>query len=350
MAASSTTLRRIGFTAVAFGLFVGGAELAARLYEYITYGTMHVDGAPIGLYGPPDPHGGRTLQPGASLEGSAGNIHVNSMGFRGVEISAQKPPNTVRVWCLGGSTTFDILATEDFNTWPAKLEAHLREKVAPVNVEVINAGIPGEHVNTNLRDLRRKGPGLSPDLVIIHQGPNDLRSIANQKFPPIFPKPSLVSGMSAYRVLWDFLPPPLPNNDWADRTLDVADMGELRRGIDNLVSEAQRQGALPVIASHGFAASKDGGDREAWWRLGRDARGYGLTPTGLVRAYEAMNGMFSDIAAQRGVPFVDLRNAVGTDPEHWGDGIHFSDAGADRAGRLLADALVDGNHVQVRRR
>ncbi len=340
MAAPRSVLRRLLFSLVVLVAFVGALEGAARLYEYVTYGTMHVDGAPLGLYGPPDPQGGRTLQPGASLEGSAGNIHVNSMGFRGRELARQKPPGTLRLWCLGGSTTFDILATEDAHTWPARLEHHLAARLDGRSVEVINAGIPGEHVMTNLRDLRRKGPGLAPDVVIIHQGPNDLRSIANQKWPPRFPKPTLLSRMSAWRVAWDLLPPPLPRQEWASRRLVAADMGELRRGIEQLVAEAQRQGALPVIASHGFAVAEGAGELAAWWGLGRDARGYGLTPLGLVQAYEAMNGMFAQVAQQRGVPFVDLRAGVGGDGALWGDGIHFTDAGADVAGRFLADELV----------
>src|SRR5436190_20413136 len=36
-----------------------------------------------------------------------GWFRINSMGFRGREVSASKPPGTFRIVCLGGSTTFD---------------------------------------------------------------------------------------------------------------------------------------------------------------------------------------------------------------------------------------------------
>lgn len=349
MAAPRSILRKLAFTVVVVVAFFAAVEGAARVYEWIVFGTVHVDGAPLGLYAPHRPGEGRALQPGANLEGSAGNIHVNSLGFRGAEISQQKPQNTVRLWCLGGSTTFDILATEDANTWPARLETHLRAQVTDHRVEVINAGIPGEHLNTNLRDLVRKGRQMRLDLVLIHQGPNDLRAIANEMWPLPFERPGLLSGLSAWRVVWDLLPPPPPVRAWEGRRMTADDMLELRRSMQRVVSEVQRQGAQPVILSHGFAVPVGGSDWDAWWGLGRDARRYGLTPRGLVESYDAMNQLFADIARRNGVPFIDLRTAVGGADEDWGDGIHFTDAGADKAGRFVAQELLSRGLVEPRR-
>ena len=349
MASRHSTLRKLGFSAVVFVAFIGALELAARLYEYVVFGTVHVDGAPLGLYAPHRPGEGRSLQPGANLEGSAGNIHVNSLGFRGAEITMAKPANTLRIWCLGGSTTFDILATEDENTWPARLQAHLQPKLPELSVEVINAGIPGEHLNTNLRDLTRKGRQMQLDIVMIHQGPNDLRAIANKKYPLPFERPGLLSGFSAWRVVWDLLPPPPPVRAWASNELTIDDMVELRRLTQRVVQEVRQQGALPVVLSHGYAVPVDGSDWDAWWGLGRDARRYGLTPRGLVVAYDRMNQVFADVARRNNVPFIDLRTAVGGADVDWGDGIHFTDAGADKAGRFLAEELVKRDLARVRR-
>jgi hypothetical protein len=39
--------------------------------------------------------------------------------MRGPEIMVPKPDNGLRVWCVGGSTTFDIYAPDNASTWPA---------------------------------------------------------------------------------------------------------------------------------------------------------------------------------------------------------------------------------------
>jgi lysophospholipase L1-like esterase len=94
----------------------------------------------------PHPYRVYTLIPGARSQ--TGRISINSHGFRGPEIELHKPTDTVRIACLGDSTTFGDTATTDGHTYPAHLERLLREHYAksggrPSRIEVINAGVPG---------------------------------------------------------------------------------------------------------------------------------------------------------------------------------------------------------------
>src|SRR5919206_2959020 len=64
----------------------------------------------------------------------------NSLGLRGDEISPTKPPGTLRVIVVGGSTVYGAL-DDQTDTLPVQLEQVLRQN-GLTNVQVLNAGIP----------------------------------------------------------------------------------------------------------------------------------------------------------------------------------------------------------------
>jgi len=66
----------------------------------------------------------------------------NDYGFRGPPFDLDKPPNTLRVVILGGSTAYGTQVA-DHETGAVRLEELLRERASGVNVEVLNAGLPG---------------------------------------------------------------------------------------------------------------------------------------------------------------------------------------------------------------
>ena len=70
-------------------------------------------------------------------------LSINSLGFRGDEISESKAENTFRIFMLGGSTMFGHGATSDDTTIPGYVQNMLQEKLYNYEIEVINAGIQG---------------------------------------------------------------------------------------------------------------------------------------------------------------------------------------------------------------
>ena len=52
---------------------------------------------------------------------STDSITINTLGFRGSDFSEIKPPNTYRIFMLGGSTMFGAGATSDETTIPGYL-------------------------------------------------------------------------------------------------------------------------------------------------------------------------------------------------------------------------------------
>lgn len=75
-----------------------------------------------------------------------------------------------RVLALGDSCTFG-LGVEDRETFPAQLEGVLQ--VSGLDVEVVNAGVPGYTAYQGRRLFETRGAALEPDLVLVTFGFND---------------------------------------------------------------------------------------------------------------------------------------------------------------------------------
>jgi len=154
-----------------------GAEFAARYYE--RHRSRPPDYFPSIYY----PH--RRLRYGLIPKFDYyGWFHINSLGFRGREVSAEKRPGTLRIVCLGGSTTFDIASVGTALPWPEVLEGELRKRLGTQDIEVLNLGIGGATSLDSLIDLQMRALHLQPDLVIVFQGHNDL----SYSIPPPTPE------------------------------------------------------------------------------------------------------------------------------------------------------------------
>ena len=60
---------------------------------------------------------------------STDSITINDLGFRGAEFSEVKPPNTYRIFMVGGSTMFGAGATSDNTTIPGYVQQFLDVKI-----------------------------------------------------------------------------------------------------------------------------------------------------------------------------------------------------------------------------
>jgi len=107
---------------------------------------------------------------------STNSITINTIGFRGAEFFTIKPPDTYRIFMVGGSTMFGAGATSDKTTIPGYLQQLLNEKDFGFDIEVINSGIQGADSNAELKLIEQKLVIFSPDLIIIYDGWNDLRA------------------------------------------------------------------------------------------------------------------------------------------------------------------------------
>ena len=104
-------------------------------------------------------------------EGST--IHINIEGFRGPEITKDKPENTFRVFVVGGSSTLGV-GVLDNETSSAYLQEEYNKAGLGFNVEVINAGISSAWSATETSMIKERLVNYDPDLIIVYDGWNDL--------------------------------------------------------------------------------------------------------------------------------------------------------------------------------
>lgn len=130
------------------------------------------------------------LNPGASMDLRGAQITVNSLGFRGPEISVQKPPNTVRIVAMGASVAFGWTVSNE-ESYPGRLEARLNERAKGTDrrYEVLNFGVGGYATRDEVAALEAKGLALDPDLVIIDFHPNGPESEPVQPLHQVFHEP-----------------------------------------------------------------------------------------------------------------------------------------------------------------
>jgi len=99
-------------------------------------------------------------------------IRINSLGFRGLDFSPDKPQGIFRVFCLGGSSTFGFFNRDDY-TYPAILQRKLRERLATNSIEVVNAGIPHANSDNLVAMLEGELVRYKPDVITIYAAYND---------------------------------------------------------------------------------------------------------------------------------------------------------------------------------
>jgi lysophospholipase L1-like esterase len=116
-------------------------------------------------------------------------ITINSLGFRGPEISAAKE-GAYRIVALGESTTFGMTIEAGDNPWPEVLEQIIRQRLKSRRpVQVINAGVPAYTILDNLYRLPREILPLQPDMIISYHGANGFSLIDSTVLPPLGPAP-----------------------------------------------------------------------------------------------------------------------------------------------------------------
>lgn len=138
------------------------------------------------------------LKPGKEgwYDGEGGAyVKINSLGYRDVKHSKEKPPGVFRIAVLGDSFT-EARQVDIADTFWNRLERRLqgRPEFAARKIEVLNFGIGGYGTAQELITLKLHALGFSPDLVIVAFCPgNDLAdnskplsSQVNRGFRPFY--------------------------------------------------------------------------------------------------------------------------------------------------------------------
>ena len=297
---------------------------------------------------------------GAHAQVGDKQIRFNSLGYRSPERPRAKPLGTERVVCAGGSTTLDLLARNDQETWPWLLEGALRRTLPAV--EVWNAGFNGWTSLENLISLADRDVDLAPDVVVLFQGINDLQPAVHEPFDPQYVGGH--AGVSLRALGFDL--PPLP---WWQRSLLLeqarrlfvrqsdpwgllrppANPGPLRRemspeaiatfarNVRSFIAVAREHGARVVLVTQTIRIRRQHRDSDLAYLAGWLP---GLDPA----AAPAQLGRFNDVLRRLGdgrhAVLADAASEVGWTDGDFADPMHFSAAGSARLAAYLAGRLA----------
>jgi len=120
-----------------------------------------------------DPELGWVMRPGQQTFTIDQPVSVNRLGFRGAEITDDKPDGSLRVLCIGDSQTFGNGVAQD-KVYASQLEEILSQEWDGGAVEVINVGVQAYDTIQEIRMLERHAPTLRPDIVTVGFYINDI--------------------------------------------------------------------------------------------------------------------------------------------------------------------------------
>jgi len=129
----------------------------------------------LDLHAKPEKYAGIRLEP---PNYHSPTLNINSEGFRGPEISKEKPHNVYRIFLIGGSTTFGFGATSDETTISGFLQKFFNKSDLNFNVEVINAGVEAAYSSTEVYYIKNMLVKYNPDLIITYDGWNDSSDVS----------------------------------------------------------------------------------------------------------------------------------------------------------------------------
>jgi lysophospholipase L1-like esterase len=170
--------KQLIFWLILIAMMLGVLQLCAYVYLRVARGY---DGKHLMQY-EFDPY--KNILPTRNYVDTRGIRH-NSVGFRrSTEVPRAKPPGTIRIFLMGGSTAYglgslwthiqgDFAVIRNEDTIDAYLERRLAAEFPGTKIEVINAAITSTWTHHSLIYLYQTILGYDPDIVLFLDGFND---------------------------------------------------------------------------------------------------------------------------------------------------------------------------------
>jgi hypothetical protein len=338
-----------------------GGEVAARLDDALFHGVPFFSNPTDDDLTTRDWFGQR-----GRAHGQFGKWKLNSLGFRGPEITVGRTPGCARIVVLGASETFGYLESPG-HEYPSLLADKLSARGC---VEVVNAAVVGMMLGTMQGYWTYWVARLHPDIVLIY--PSPLFYLGNAAThgvaPPPVPPSSLLSSaapdapidhpfesrftnrlrgvagaavprwVNMYRLerrvratLAALPPTPEINSPSAE------DLAAFRRDLNGLIESIRSSGARVVLLTHAERAGWpiERRDIPDLWAM-RVFWPHASLPE-LVEFDRAGNAIIRETAQQQKVQLIDAAAVLNGRFENFGDLVHFNDKGADILASIIAE-------------
>jgi len=287
------------------------------------------------------------LRPGSRGMLMSSPISINSLGFRGPEISASKS-GFYRIVVLGESSTFGMTILPDDKPWPERLEQIIRERLETRRpVQVINAGVPGYTIEANLCRLPEEILPLQPDMIISYHGANGFSMIDSSMLPPVGPAPPVYQERPI-KLLADaehrlrlslfqrrYSHGGTPAAPPAIRPLDTKYAAAYRQ----LIQCARTNGVRLALANFSMAVNQASDPKVIDFYRGGGSR----AAVGLIRANAVHSQIVSELAAENSeVILVDAHPHLDGEHEKFIDLIHLDAEGEQQLAENMFNSISNG--------
>jgi lysophospholipase L1-like esterase len=288
----------------------------------------------------------------------------NSWGFRGKDFCPDKKAGTLRIVCVGSSTTEG--SGNEETTYPRYLEQRLQESFPGCTLEVINAGHHGQDLEDIVEVLRQRVVPLHPDVVLfLLPSFVDLMSYLHMEpETPVASSPgwwlyqhSVLFGLLCDSFGWGpRLYPAVPHSiDLATPKWWITSRSDRVR---ELITSAREHG-IPLVVSSFFTLAHEGlsvsfaKDPNLYKQLYMTK--FPFTAGEIALVFRDVNEQTMQVVRACGCPYVDAATAFPREPRYFlPDMIHMTPEGNDALARLFADFLShnllqqQGNQIVVR--
>jgi len=285
---------------------------------------------------------------------------VNSLGFLDEEFERERRPGTLRIACLGSSTTEGGNPAQHEGSYPFLLGRILGERSGRA-VETLNFGMSGWTSAETLVNYVLVVQDFDPDIVLIHEAVNDVEPRA---------WPGFSSDYSHYRRPWQIAPisrvdrflvgasdlfaawrsgsqeafglgaavirPPQGPYRFADGRLPPETSAPFKRNIRTVAELVRVRGGRPLLVTMPYDADR--------------ARASPLFHAWL----DEHNATLRELAREQGLLLVDLDEQARQHPERWQghflDLVHVTPEGNRLKAEAIAEALLTAEPFGVRGR
>lgn len=138
-----------------------------------------------------------------TAKGEGSGRFVILPGFRPDRIAKKKAPQTLRIFVLGGSTTFGLGVGAEA-AFAGVLERQLGAAFPGHQVEVVNLGCPG-WASPRVANLVRRLVRLEPDLLIVYSGHNEMLGGQLGERPKLGPRERLTATLLRFSPTFAWL-------------------------------------------------------------------------------------------------------------------------------------------------
>jgi len=291
---------------------------------------------------------------------SVGNIYYYSNQEHLFDPFLQIPPsvyhfesprdtNSIRVLCLGGSTTI--------YEYPTFLQQYFNDQKTEKKYEVLNAGMSwytSKHSLLNYVGYCRK---FDPDVVVVMHAINDLyRSFSPPRFSigkyksdySHFYGPSINGAKpesffqflyNNFRKIWfgkDLKPRDFEINEFVSLT-DFEDY------LSQLVDLIQKDGAKPILVSQGYLYQKDmdfSTQNTLWMDRTFCEKDHAYPSSGsLAKAMDTYNLVTKKVAEKYQVQFVPAEQNLPKDLDYFVDDVHYTTEGSTKLAKMIGDTI-----------